>query len=173
MPQRSKVVMLPDAVLNELNDRLVKGRFSGYVVLTTWLKKQGFEMGKSSVGRYGLEYEDQLGALKLATQQAVGVVKAAPDEEGAMNEALMRLIQQKLFRILMDMNIDPSRINISSLTRSVAQLARASITQKRHAEHVRERAKAAAASIEKIAKKGGLSKGAVAEIRREILGIPA
>ena len=171
--QRSKIMLLPDAVLSELNERLVKGRFSGYEALAAWLQEQDFEIGKSSLHRYGQKFEDELAALKVGVDQARAVVKAAPDDEGAMNEALMRLIQQRLFRILRDMNIDPKRINISSLTRSVAELARASVTQKRYAEHVRERSKAAAASIEKIAKKGGLSKGAVAEIRREILGIPS
>ena len=172
MPPRSKVELLPDAVLNELNERLVKGRFSGYVALSDWLKGEGYEIGKSALHEYGQSYEDKLGRLKLAGEQARAIVAAAPDDEGAMNEALMRLIQEKLFGILMDMNVDVKRINISSLAKSVAELARASVTQKKYAETVREKAKAAVASIERIAKKGGLSKGAVAEIRREILGIP-
>lgn len=173
MTQRSRIELLPDAVLNELNERLVKGRFSGYDELTQWLKDQGLEISRSALHRYGQKFEDKLAALKLSTDQARAVVTASPDDEGAMNEALMRLIQEKLFGILIDMNIDVKRINISSLTKSVAELARASVTQKKYAETVKEKANAAAASIERIAKKGGLSKGAVAEIRREILGIPA
>jgi len=171
--QRSKVMLLPDAVLDELNERLVKGRFSGYVQLAAWLKEKGFAIGKSSIGRYGQKFEDKLAALKIATDQARAVVNASPDDDGAMNEALMRLIQEKLFSILRDMNVDPKKINIASLVRAVAEFTRANVAHRKYREHVRERSKAAAASIEKIAKKGGLSKGAVAEIRREILGIPS
>lgn len=171
--QRSKIELLPDEVLAELNERLVKGRFSGYEALAAWLKEKGFEIGKSSLHRYGQKFEDKLAALKVATDQARAVVDASPDDDGAMNEALMRLIQEKLFSILRDMNVDPKRINVSSLVRAVAEFTRANVAHRKYREHVRERSKAAAANIEKIAKKGGLSKGAVAEIRREILGIPA
>ena len=171
--QRSKIELLPDAVLNELNERLVKGRFSGYEELAAWLQEQGFEIGKSSLHRYGQKFEDKLAALKIATDQARAVVNASPDDDGAMNEALMRLIQEKLFSILRDMNVDPKKINIASLVRAVAEFTRANVAHRKYREHVRDRSKAAAASVEKIAKKGGLSKGAVEEIRREILGIPA
>jgi len=171
--QRSKIELLPDEVLNELNERLVKGRFAGYDELAKWLKANGFEISRSALHRYGQKFEDKIGALKLATDQAKAVVDASPDDEGAMNEALMRLIQEKLFSILMDLNINPKKINIASLVRAVAEFTRANVAHRKYREHVREKAKAAVASIEKIAKKGGLSKNAVAEIRREILGIPA
>lgn len=173
MPQRSKIELLPDEVLAELNERLVKGRFAGYVELAEWLTGKGFEISKTALHRYGQKFEDKLAALKIATDQARAVVDASPDDDGAMNEALMRLIQEKLFSILRDMNVDPKRINIASLVRAVAEFTRANVAHRKYREHVREKAKSAAASIEKIAKKGGLSKGAVAEIRREILGIPA
>jgi len=171
--QRSKIELLPDAVLNELNERLVKGRFSGYEALAAWLQEQGFEIGKSSLHRYGQKFEDKLAALKIATDQARAVVNASPDDEGAMNEALMRLIQEKLFSILRDMNVDPKKINIASLVRAVAEFTRANVAHRKYREHVRDRSKAAAASVEKIAKKGGLSAHAVDTIKREILGIAA
>jgi hypothetical protein len=45
------------------------------------------------------------------------------------------------------------------------------VTQKKWATQVREKSKAAADAASKIAKKGGLSADAVAEIRKQILGI--
>ncbi len=171
MPQRSKVVLLPDEILNELNDRLIAGRFSDYRALAQWLKDKGFEISKSSLHEYGKSFEEKLATLKLSTDQARAVVDAAPDDEGAMNEALMRLIQEKLFKILMEINIDPSRINIASLARSVAELARANVALKKYREQVRDQKRAAAASVEKIAKKGGLSASMVTQIRSQILGI--
>ncbi|WP_308170827.1 phage protein Gp27 family protein [Ralstonia syzygii] len=45
------------------------------------------------------------------------------------------------------------------------------MNQKRFRQEVQARAEAAAANIEKIAKKGGLSAESVDALRREILGI--
>lgn len=171
--QRSKIELLPDEVLAELNERLVKGRFSGYDALAAWLTEKGFEIGKSSLHRYGQKFEDKLAALQLATQQAKAVVDSAPDDDGAMNEALMRLIQERLFGILRDMNVDLKKINVSSLVRSVAEFTRANVTHRKYRATVREAKQAAAATVAKLAKKGGLSKTTAAEIRREILGIPS
>jgi hypothetical protein len=173
MGQRSRIELLPDEVLAELNERLVKGRFAGYVELAEWLTGKGFEISKTALHRYGQKFEDKLAALKLATDQARAVVDAAPDDDGAMNEALMRLIQEKLFGILRDLNIDPKKINIASLVRAVAEFTRANVAHRKYRAHVREKATAAAATVAKLAKKGGLSKATAAEIRREILGIPA
>lgn len=173
MPPRSKIELLPDEILAELNERLVKGRFSGYVQLAEWLTGKGFEISKTALGRYGKNFEDKLDALRVATQQARAVVESTPDDDGAMNEALMRLIQEKLFSILRDMNVNPKKINVASLVRSVAEFTRANVAHRKYRSAVRDKAAAAAATVAKLAKKGGLSKATADEIRREILGIPA
>lgn len=172
MPPRSSVSQLPAEIRAELERRLIQNGFSGYQDLEDWLRSLGFEISRSSLHRHGQKFEERVQALKLATEQAKAIVTAAPDEEGAVSDALMRLVQEKLFQVLLDFQLDPKKpINIANAAKAVAQLSRATVTQRKWQAEVRERAQEAAEAAAKIAKKGGLSGDAVDEIRRRILGI--
>jgi hypothetical protein len=172
MPPRSKIEQLPEEVRAELDARLIRSGFGGYRALADWLTDQGFEIRKSALQSYGAAFEDRISCLKLATEQARAIVSESPDDEGAMSEALMRLTQEKLFGVLMELQVDPQKVSLSGLARSIAELGRASVTQKKYAQEVRDRAKLAAEQASKIAKRGGLDAAAVKEIRAAILGIP-
>lgn len=168
MPPRSKVAGLPAQVKAWLDQALVESNFSGYETLSAELEARGYQIGKSALHRYGSEFEDKLAALKLSSEQAKAVVQAAPDDEGAVNEALMRLVQEHLFKLLM---AEGGKMDLPKVAKAVAELGRASIVQAKWKAEVRSRAEAAASEVEKIAKKGGLNAQTVAEIRREILGV--
>ncbi len=171
MPRRSAVEQLPELLRADLNSRLVKGGFKGYVELAEWLTKQGYQISKSALGRYGQKFEERCDALKLVTEQARVIVAENPDDDNAVNEALLRLAQEKAYKVLLDMEVSPEDIDLPKLVRAIADMSRASVNQKKWQTEVREKAAAAAAGVEKIAKKGGLSDQAVADIRKQILGI--
>jgi hypothetical protein len=172
MGQRSKIDLLPENVRQELNAKLIGGSFSGYVELEDWLRGLGVEVSKSSIHRYGSKLDQRMAELKASTEQAKALVQASPDESADMSEALMRLMQQKLFTLLMDMDIDPDDTpNIGTIAKAMAPLARASIALKQHQVATAERAAAAANTADSIAKRGGLSEEAAAELRAAILGI--
>lgn len=168
MPPRSKVATLPAEVKAWLDHALAENNFSDYEALSAELTERGFAISKSALHRYGQNFEERLSALKVASEQARAVVSAAPDEEGAVNEALMRLVQEHLFRLLMS---EEGKIDLPKVAKAVAELGKASIAQKKWQAEVRAKAEAAASEVEKIAKKGGLDAETVAEIRREILGV--
>lgn len=168
MPPRSKVAGLPAEVKAWLDQALVESNFSGYELLSDELESRGYSIGKSALHRYGTEFEDKLAALKMSSEQAKAVVQAAPDDEGAVNEALMRLVQEHLFKLLM---ASDGKMDLPKVAKAVAELGRASVVQKKWQAEFREKAEAAAARVEKIAKKGGLNANTVDEIRREILGM--
>lgn len=170
MPARSKVAALPAEVKEWLDRALAENNFSDYELLAEELKARGYAISKSALHRYGQAFETRLSALKMASEQARAVVAAAPDEEGAVNEALMRLVQEHLFKLLM---AEEGEFDLPKVARAVAELGRATVTQKKWQAEVRARAEAAAAAVEKIAKKGGLSAESVDQLRREILGIAA
>lgn len=169
MGQRSKISGLPPAVKAWLDAALVEGNFSGYELLEADLKARGYDIGKSSIHRYGSAFEQKLATLKLASEQAKAVVKATGDDEGAVSEALMLMVQEHLFNLLN--SSDRDAIDLPKVARAVADLGRTTVTQKKWQADVRAKAAAAADAAEKIAKKGGLSAASVAEIRRSILGI--
>ena len=168
MPPRSKVAGLPAEVKAWLDQALVDSNFSGYELLSDELESRGYSIGKSALHRYGTEFEDKLAALKMSSEQAKAVVQAAPDDEGAVNEALMRLVQEHLFKLLM---ASDGKMDLPKVAKAVAELGRASVVQKKWQAEFREKAEAAAARVEEIAKKGGLNATTVDKIRREILGM--
>lgn len=170
MPPRSKVGQLPAEVKAWLDQALIENNFSGYELLSAELAERGYSIGKSALHAYGQGFEERLSALKVASEQARAVVAAAPDEEGAVNEALMRLVQEHLFKLLLT---DGKQIDLPKVAKAVAELGRASVVQKKWQSEVRAKAEAAAVQVEKIARKGGLNADTVAEIRREILGVAA
>lgn len=166
MPKRSKVEALPKALKEWLDAELVKRGFADYVQLAADLKKQGSDVSKSALHRYGSKFEERMAQLKVSTEQARAVVAASPDDEGAMNEALIRLTQDRLFQVLVDLEVDPESVNLSKLTRSIADLARSSVTQKRWQLDVRAKAAERLKEVEAQAK---AMKGETRDVALEML----
>lgn len=168
MGARSKIALLPKAVKAWLDSALVDGNFSGYEALEVELKARGFDIGKSSIHRYGSAFEQKLANLKVASEQAKAIVSATGDDEGAVSEALMLMVQEQLFNLL---NAGDGDMDLPKIARAVADLGRTTVTQKKWQTEVRARAAAAAAAVDAVVKKGGLSDAAADDIRRRILGI--
>ncbi len=181
MPPRNtsyKLRKLPAQIRAELDRRLIDGNFTDYRGLAKWLGEQGCAISFEAVHKYGQKLEQRLELLKIATAQARAVVEAAPDEE-RINEALMRLVQQNLFAVLVE--VEPSELsgaNLASIARSVAQLGRAAVLQQKFTNELkREMAKRTAVAEGKVvdavkaAGNGGLSAAAQAEIKRALLEI--
>lgn len=171
MPPRSKVHALPKAVKAWLDGALVEGSFGGYEGLAEELKGRGYDVSKTSIHRYGQAFEERLATLRLVTEQAKAVVEASPDDDDAVNQALIRVTQEKLFTVMMDLKIDPKQVDIAKITRSIADLSRSSTASKEYANKVKMRAKEAAKDIAAVAKKAGLTDEAVNEIKKRILGV--
>lgn len=171
MAQRSKIITLPDDTLAELNKRLVAGKFSDYSALAQWLQEQGFDISRSSLHRYGQEFEERLAAITLATEQAKAVAEAAQDEGNNMNEALIRLVQTKAFDALIAAESPESLPKMGVM---IAKLSKASVDQKKWAMETRKKATEALKNIEEKTTTGGkksLDPETLRIIREEIYGI--
>jgi hypothetical protein len=136
---------------------------------------------RAAVHRYGQKLERRLSAIRASTEAAKIIQAQAGDNTDARSEALTALIQTELFEAILnlqetdDPDMDPGeRVGmLSSAAKNIATLTRSSFGLKQFQAKVLERTQAAAANVEKIAKKGGLSAESAAELRREILGIAA
>lgn len=174
MPRRSKVLGLPSAVKAWLDEALVKNNFGAYSALEAELKARGHDISKSALQRYGSDFEAQLAELKVVSEQARAVVEASPDDADDMTQALVRLVQQKTFRLLRDSEIDPTKVNFEKLSLNVARLARASVPLKRFAAETRAKLKAVLDAAEKDVAGGGQQQDALAllkRVREEAYGI--
>ncbi|MEW6708306.1 MAG: DUF3486 family protein [Candidatus Riflebacteria bacterium] len=171
MPKRSAVTTLPSEVKEWLDKALVESDFSGYEALSAALHEKGYQISKSSLHRYGSEFEESLQAIKMSTEMAKAVVDACPDDANNFGEALTRLVQQKSFEVLTRMEVDPKKVKLTDIGKMVSAVNKTSIDIKKYAAEVKQKTIDAAKEVEKVAKKGGLSDEAVQKIRRSILGI--
>jgi hypothetical protein len=176
MPQRSKIDLMPKDVRAELDQRIVEAGFANYRALTKWLNDKGYEIGKTAVYRHGEKLERRLEAVKRATEQARAIAEASPDDEDAMNDTLIRLVQQIDIDILL--NVDSETVSpktLEAVSRSVATLARASVNQKKWMVEVRDKLNAkvvrATEQVAIAARASGLSPEAEQQIRNALLDI--
>jgi hypothetical protein len=166
MPKRSKVEALPKALKEWLDAELVKRGFADYEQLAADLQAQGADVSKSSLHRYGSKFELRMAQLKSSVEQAKVLVAASPDDEGAMNEALIRLTQEKLFSALVELDIDPQSVPLPKLTKAIADLGRSSVTQKRWQAEARVKAAERLKEVEAQAK---AMKGETRDVALEML----
>jgi len=170
MPRRSIIGSLPPEVKDWLDKALVENNFSGYQALARELERRGFSISHSSVHRYGQQFEERLARLKIATEQARAVAESVPDDQNMMGDALMRLVQQKSFEVLMDLE-DPGKISLTGLGTMISKLTLAGVQQKKWMTEMREKARIAAEEVTQVARAGGLTDQVVEQIRSRILGI--
>lgn len=178
MAKRGAIVMLPDDVRSWLDKALADGNFSGYQQLEELLKERGYNIGKSSIHRYGQKLENKLSAIKASTQAALAIAEAAPDDADLLNQSVMQMVQTEVFNSLVALQEAGQEENpvlrlrmMTGAAKGIAELSRASINIKKHKLEVQEKAKTAAQVIGEKARKGGLTEQAIREIEEQILGI--
>ena len=171
---RSKIALLPKRIRDELDRRLLNNSFSDYRGLVHWLASEGFVISASAVYRHGTMLEMRTQAIMLATDEATAIAKASPDTAGAMNDVLIRLVQERVFHLLLETE-NVSERDLPRLARAIADLARSTVAQKKWAEDVRERLEnqkhEADGQIREVARQHGLSPEAAQQIRHILLGI--
>lgn len=169
--RRNKVTKLPKPVKDWLDRALAEKGFSEYEELADELRRRGFAISKSTVHRYGQAFQKRVDEIRTATEMAKVIVETNPDDDNSQNEALIRLTQEKLMSLLVQLESESDAGKLVKITRAIADLARASVNQKRFRDEVQAKARSAAERAEKIARRGGLTDASVQAIRREILGI--
>jgi hypothetical protein len=174
MPQRS--TFIPKEIRAELDRRIGEGGFADYRALAKWLNDNGYEICKSGVPHHGKELERRLDAVKCATERARAIAEASPDEEDAMSDTLIRLVQQIDLDILLDVESETvTPTMLAAISRSVTSLARASVDHKKWMAEVRDKLNAkvgrAAEQVAIVAQAGGLSPAAEQQIRNALLDI--
>lgn len=153
MGRRSKIETAAPAVKKRVDAELVKSGFSNYAALEAALRAEGHDFSKSALHRYGQTFEAKLGKLKLASEQAQAIAIETGDDKGAMNDVLIRLVQERMFNVLMMMDEPDEDGNARpdldpKFVRALAQLANASVRQNQWAAEVREKVDAKLTKLE-------------------------
>jgi len=169
------LTVLPDAVRDELNQKLIAGEFSDYRGLESWLLAKGFQISRGSLQRYGSKFERRIKTVAMATSQAHALAEASPDREGAMTAALVRLVQEKMFTVLVEAEGKIEDGQLPRIARAIADLGRATISQKKWAEEMRDRLdnekRRAGQKLDEVKHAGGLTEEAYEAMRNALFDI--
>jgi Arc/MetJ-type ribon-helix-helix transcriptional regulator len=184
MTTQSRSARIPPEMRREIDAKIGNGAFANFRALAGWLKRNGYNITRAGRERPRRVSNDQtlerkLETIKHATEQARALLAAPPDDECAMNDVLIRLVQQINFDILVQLDAagvdELDSRTLAAITRSVATVARAAVEQRRWVAEARERLKAqlaaADAKVAAVAKQGGLSDAAATHIRNALLDI--
>ena len=174
MAARSKVLQLPKEVRDWLDRALVEGNFSGYEVLAEELQARGCAISKSALHRYGSTFEDRLQAVRRATDVAKAIQREVGDDEGALNDALIRVAQQKVFEVLLEREGEQDKeTSLVDLSMAVSKLSKASVDQKKWQTDFRRKVEEKFKALEKEGRgpKGGIDLETLRRIREEVYGV--
>lgn len=185
MGRKSSIRRLPDDVRVYIETHLADGRLTLDELIADLREKfpaadaAGDLPSRSAIHRYGQKLDRRLAAIRASTEAARILTDAAADDQDSRSEAVIALVQTEMFDSIMDLQSaseddipTADRIDLlSKAAKNIATLARASVNQKRFRLEIQAKTEAAAANVEKIAKRGGLSADAVQQLRSEILGI--
>lgn len=156
---------------NELDNRLIANSFSGYEGLSDWLESKGYKISKSSVHRYGSKLEEKFAAIAASTQAAKTLVAAAPDDDGSVNELVLRMVQDELLKLLANSDEGFAAKDLSAIARAVADITRGSISSKKYRSEVKEKIAAKFKELETQSSKKGLDAETLRIIREEVYGV--
>lgn len=178
MPARSKITQLPPEIKAEFDRKLIERGFSDYDGIVGWLNARlaasGCEVSvsRSAAARYGQGFENKIAAIKIATEQAKAITDAVGDDAGKMGNALISLVQEKAFDVLVKMtDLDPDEVDFNKLTVAIAKLNNASVAQKKWQAELQKKAEKALVNIEEKLKTQKLDPEALRVVREEIYGI--
>lgn len=180
MGRVSNIGALPPEVKAWLDNALLAGNFGGYESLADALRERGYSISKSGIHRYGQKLERRLSAIKASTEAARMLAANVDDSENHLSGSVISLVQSDLFETLLnlqdaDTEADPAeRMKLlSNAAKSIAEVSRASIANKKWQAEVKTKVEAVAARVDAIARKGGMTAETAETIRRDILGIAA
>jgi hypothetical protein len=179
-PKTWKIKRMPRDLKEQLDNLLSEGTMHTSLQLAKWLRANGFEISHRCIDDYRQNFERHLDSVRLATEQARLVCEQFKGDDAQMQSALMRLVQTRLFEILVvakeketsrkKRQTTVAAVNVAALARCVSGLVKAETDHQRWAERARAGVAAAEKKIDEAQAKG-LSKNAAQQIKAVLLEI--
>lgn len=170
----STIDQLPSDIKSWLDDELLRHACKDYTGLAKLLNERGCRISKAVIGQYGAAVELRQQVLRASIAGAKSLLEIDVDDEMVMGQALVSLVQQKLFELLMGLeesDMDP--VQLGRLTRAVADLSRADLQNKKYAAEVQARVAARMQEMAGESGRGGrkLDKETLDYVTRQIYGV--
>lgn len=106
--RHGKIDHLPDEVRGEVERLLLEPDIT-YEDVAEFLKKKGYDISRSAVGRYGKEFLNQVRELRIIEDQAKTLVSEAGDGL-VLEEAASKLAAKSIIKLLLDNGVKAARI---------------------------------------------------------------
>lgn len=145
-----------------------------HAMLLEWLGEHGYQIGKSSVGRWKKSFDATLASVRESAELAAAYRGAMGDSvEDVQAATLMRHSQRMLQMVMDDGDLEAGdAVKISQAIRQNIGSAKENLELKAKVRELESQQKAAMAAAEKAVKAGG-SAAAVENAVREAMGLRA
>ena len=164
--RRSRIeTELPPDIREQVNRLLLEG--ATYDDVADFCRGKGFDISKSSVGRYGKAFFEAYQNIKQFEDQSRALTSEV-DEGLPMEEAVGKMLLQKVLSGLID---GADVFENSRLISDVASLQRSSIALSKHKMDLEKRVQKVADEVAATVKSKGLTDAAADQIRKKILGV--
>ena len=150
----------------ELNRLLIED--TTYEEIVEHFKGRGVDLSRSSVGRYGKEFMNQVRELKILEDQARALLTGEPEDAFKLEEAASKLAVKGILMWLLEGG--KAAVDRPFMLKNLSDLQKASVSRERLKIEMRRKAEAAVGRIEKAAT--ALSKEEMIKmIREEVYGL--
>jgi Protein of unknown function (DUF3486) len=173
MSAPSKIISLltPDQRA-ELNRRLYEKDYGDFDSFVELLHSWGYEISRSSIGRYSLAEKKKIEGYQAAAARAAAIAAALPDD-GAIADATTKIASLAILDAIEQIDYSDTKSvgNLASLAKAQAALSKAAIEtsdwKRVYAEMVGQVDKA----LQDSARKGKISTATLIELRRDCYGL--
>ncbi|KJR41905.1 hypothetical protein MCHI_002196 [Candidatus Magnetoovum chiemensis] len=125
--KRSKVTTeLPQELRQEIDRLLIEGMT--YEDISEFLKSKGYDISKSSIGRYGKDFLNEVRRLRIIEDQARTLVSEA-GEGTRLIEAAEKLISRQLIELLLDNGV--SALQLPKMVGEFAKLQTSTVVREK------------------------------------------
>ncbi|MDD5271095.1 MAG: DUF3486 family protein [Methylovulum sp.] len=182
MPPRSIFDTMPDAVRDELNQKLFGSGFGDLVALSAWLGQQGYEVSKSSLGVYSKGLKDKMERATARARERLEIAKTLRGTTDDEKAALLELSEMASLDQLLDMLESASDLTMQERLKFMPRIIAAGANLNRSAvgsakwkrefeQQIREQERLKAAEdLSDGLKNDGISPELEASIRRILIG---
>lgn len=128
--KHSKITsILPAELVEAINHRLVNGET--YEQIAAFVRGEGHEISKSSVGRYGKDFMTKLERLRVVKEQAKAICTESKDTPGLeMTEAATQLALQLIMeKLVLTENLDDTKTG--DILKALALLERSAVQREK------------------------------------------
>lgn len=165
--RHSKFFSFPAEIQEQVKALLIEPKTT-YADVVEFLKSKKCDWSDSGVERFSKWFFNEIRETEMLRDQAAMLLNE-PERALELEKLTATMITKRLAMAMQQESFDV--LDHAKIIDAFAKLQRASTQREQYTAEIRNKTRATAEKVEKIAKKGGLTKETVEQIKKQILGI--